>query len=183
MKLTQERLKELLHYDPETGIFTRLKTVSNASGAKKGNIAGCINTTDGYRYILIDGKRYNASRLAWFYMEGYLPEKDIDHGNRIRHDDRWKNLRHISHQCNMRNCKKRYTNTSGITGVYWAKKRQKWQAQIGISGKIIYLGIFISKLSAARARWQAEVKHGFPNCNTTSTAYQYLQSKGGILWR
>ena len=183
MKLTQARLKELLDYDPETGVFTRLKTVSNASGAKKSDIAGCINKTDGYRRIRIDGKDFLASRLAFLYMEGYFPEYDVDHKNRIRYDDRWCNLRHASRQCNLRNCSTRSDNKSRIVGISWLKRDQKWRASITISGKAFNLGHFISKLDAAKTRWEAEKKHNFPNCNTTSTAYQYLQSKGGISWR
>lgn len=171
-RLTQKRLKELLHYNPETGIFTRLKTVPGK--AKKDNIAGYIKK-DGYRAISIDHKRYYASRLAWLYMEGYFPENEIDHKNRIRHDDRWINLRHVSHQCNLRNCGISKNNKSGITGVFWYGPSQKWGARIMISGKDIFLGYFKGKTDAVRARWNAEVKHGFSGCNTTSMAYLYLR--------
>ena len=99
--LTQARLKELLHYDPSTGIFTRLKTVSN--NGKKGAIAGGVCKINGYRRIVVDYKTCIASLLAWLYMEGYWPEHEIDHINRIKHDDRWENLRHVTHQCNVRN--------------------------------------------------------------------------------
>lgn len=168
-KLTQSRLKELLHYDPEIGNFTW----------REGNqVAGYINKHIGYRLIGIDGKYYNASRLAWLYMEGYFPENDVDHKNRIRHDNRWENLLHASHQCNMRNCKKRITNKSGITGVSWLKRDQKWRAGITIFYKSLNLGHFTSKFDAAHARWEAEVKYDFPSCNTTSTAYQYLKNHG-----
>lgn len=173
-KITQERLKELLHYNPETGIFTRLKALS--SNAKKGDIAGGINSTTGYGQIRIDYKSYQASRLAWLYMEGYFPENQIDHINRIKHDDRWKNLRHVTNQCNSRNCNISKNNSSGITGIVWNKREHKWQARIMISGNQISLGYFKSKYDAARARWEAEVKHGFPSCNTTSTAFLYLQA-------
>lgn len=175
-KLTQARLRELLHYDPETGIFTRLKTASYNS--KKGDVVGSINL-DGYKIIRLAGRGCRTARLAFLYMEGYLPEHDVDHINRVRHDDRWCNLRHVSRQCNSRNCSISKNNKSGITGVCWCKRDQKWKADITISGRNIHLGYFILKLDAAKARWEAEVKHGFPGCNTTSTAYLYLQSKGG----
>jgi len=175
-KLTQKRLKELLHYEPEIGIFTRLTTVSNYK-AKKGDIAGCINKRDGYKRIVIDSKSYKSARLAWLYVEGYFPENDVDHKNRIRHDDRWENLRHVSRQCNIRNCGISKRNKSGIIGVDWDKDRRKWRSQINIFGKIFNLGRFKNKVDAVRARWRAEVKHGFPNCNSTSTAYLYLNNK------
>ena len=82
--LTQSRLKELLHYNPETGIFTWLVS---KKGVKIGNIAGSVNSI-GYRYISVDRILYKASRLAWLFIEGYFPENDVDHINRIRDDDR-----------------------------------------------------------------------------------------------
>lgn len=171
-QLTQERLKKLLRYDPVAGVFTWLKTTS--SGAIKGDIAGSING-NGYRTIGIAGKSYIASRLAWLYMEGYWPEHYMDHRNRTKYDDRWENLRHVSPQCNTRNSKTYNTNTSGITGVCWNKEHQAWQVYITVSEKRIHLGRFKSKLDAARTRWNAEVRHKFPNCNTTSSAYLYIQ--------
>jgi hypothetical protein len=168
-KLTQKRLKEVLHYDPETGMFTR-KT--NCGGAKIGDIAGCINDI-GYITISIDYKKQHAHRLAFLYMEGYLPEDDVDHINRIRNDNRWENLRHVSKSCNSRNLGISKHNKSGITGVYW--NGSKWCSQICIKNKTKALGTFENKTDAAQARWEAEVEYGFPNCNSTSTAYQYLQ--------
>lgn len=177
MKLTQAQLKEVLHYDPEAGVFTWMVP---GKGMGVGQNAGSINKFHKYRYIQLDGKNYLASRLAWLYMEGYFPEHQIDHKNRIRHDDRWKNLRHVSPQCNSRNCSISKNNKSGITGVCWQKTMNIWTAQIMISGKAKHLGCFNSKLDAARARWKAEIKYGFPACNTTSTAYLYLRGKHAI---
>lgn len=172
-ELTQKRLKELLHYDPLLGVFTRKISVR---GTAKGSTACNVCKTHGYRVTMIDGKKYRGARLAWLYMEGYFPENEIDHINRVKHDDRWKNLRHVSRQCNIRNLPTSKRNKSGIVGVSWNKGRQKWQARITVSGKNIFLGLFGNKTGAARARWNAEVKHGFPNCNTTSSAYLYLKS-------
>ena len=88
--LTQKRLKELLHYDPETGRFTHLL---NRSTNAKGGIAGSINKSDGYNRLYIDGKIYKGSRLAWLYVHGYFPENIVDHINKVRDDDRFINLR------------------------------------------------------------------------------------------
>lgn len=177
-KLTQERLKELLNYDPEAGVFVWLKTTSNR--VKVGRVAGNINKTTRYRYLRIDRKLYSASSLAFLYMEGYFPEHEVDHRNRNMSDDRWENLRHVSRQCNMRNKSVYKANKSGITGIFWNKRRQRWTAQIGISDKKVHLGTFKSIIDAAKVRWNAEVKYGFPDCNTTSSAYLYLQQKGAI---
>ena len=90
-KLTQERLKELMYYDPETGIFTwKVKRARNASAA---NIAG-TKDKDGYIIIHIDKKAHKSHRLAWLYMEGYLPYGiDIDHKDQDKQNNKWDNLR------------------------------------------------------------------------------------------
>ena len=118
MKLTQKRLKELLYYNLDTGIFTNRIDRSNV---KVGDIAGYINSK-GYRCIRVDCKIYRASRLAWLYMKGYFPEHEVDHEDRVRHNDRWKNLRHLTHSCNLKNRGVNSNNTSGITGVNWDKR-------------------------------------------------------------
>ena len=89
-KLTQKKLKKILKYNSETGVFTWLVS---KSGIKR-KLAGSIDR-EGYRRIGIEGKNYSASRLVWLYMEGYFPEYQIDHINRIKNDDRWENLRHV----------------------------------------------------------------------------------------
>lgn len=171
-KLTQEELKRVLNYDPDTGIFT-WKIKPNGR-VKAGSIAG-TNDKDGYLIIKINRRAYKAHRLAWLYMEGYFPEKLVDHKNRINNYNVWSNLRNVSHSCNSRNCKVLKNNKSGVTGVCWYKKMGKWHSQINTNGKVRHLGYYSDKTEAAKARWEAEKKYGFPNCNTTSSAYQYLQ--------
>lgn len=144
----------------------------------KRKTAGNIDK-EGYRRIKINGELYPVSRLAWFYMEGYWPEYQIDHINRVKDDNRWENLRHVSGLCNTRNASVAKNNRSGITGVHWCKKSSKWCAKIGVLWEMIGLGYFKSKTDAVYARWQAEVEYGFPECNTTSSAYLYLKSQGG----
>lgn len=176
MKLTQDRLKELLSYDPETGVF--IWNIAIGKRAKKGCIAGSLNKVTGYWQIGIDRKLYLAHRLVFLYMEGYLPEYDTDHINRERTNNKWVNLREASRTCNVRNSNISKKNKIGITGVGWHKRDNKWVAQIMIFKKQIFIGYFDNILDAAKARWQAEVKYGFPNCNTTSSAYMYLKENG-----
>lgn len=143
-ELTQERLKEVLHYDPETGVFTRRITTNGNS--KANSIAGSRHNK-GYRRIMVDGKVYQSHRLAFLYMTGIMPEF-VDHKNGIRDDNRWINLRTASATENMQNRKIHKNNTSGIPGVYWHKRRRMWHAHIKVNKKNLFLGCF-SDLSEA----------------------------------
>lgn len=136
--LTQERLKELLHYNPETGVFVWI--VSPRKGMQPG-IAGSATTT-GYRFVIINYKRWPSHRLAWLYMTGSFPEKELDHINLIRGDNRWKNLREASRSENMRNTARPSNNTSGVKGVHWHKPSKRWTARIKINGFKKHLGGF-----------------------------------------
>ncbi len=170
MKLTQERIKELFDYRSDGELLRRVRT-SNC--IKVGDVAGHLHK-NGYKQIKVDGKLYRNHRLVWFYHYGYFPEHSLDHINRIKDDNRIENLREVSQSCNLRNAKVLKNNLSGIKGVSWFSRNNKWRASINILNKNVHLGYFQTKLEAAEARWQAEVKYGFPNCNTTSTAYQYV---------
>jgi hypothetical protein len=142
-------LKELLGYDPEAGVFVWL--VSRGS-ALKGRRAGCVDDTNGYTLIRIDGEQYRAHRLAILWMTGEWPEDQTDHINGDRADNRWGNLREATNAQNQRNTNKlRSDNTSGLKGVCWDKAAGKWKAAININGQTIYLGLFLSTQDAARA--------------------------------
>ena len=95
IELTLYLLKKLLHYNPRTGIFT-WKISSKYSCVKIGDIAGCKNK-DGYIIIGIDGKNYQAHRLAWFYTYGVWPKDQLDHEDHIRHHNWIDNLREVTH--------------------------------------------------------------------------------------
>ena len=93
-------------------------------------------------------------------------------------NNRIENLREVSKQCNGRNCKVSRRNTSGVTGVSFAKERNKWFAQIYTPEKKYTIGYFDTLLDAVRARWKKEVELNWNGCNSTSSAYLYLQSIG-----
>lgn len=154
--LTQARLKEVLHYDPDTGKFTRL---ISSKPQYVGKLAGSLSGT-GHVQIRIDGPHYYGHRLAWLYMTGNWPI-EIDHKNRIRDDNRWKNLRQVSHAENCRNQENFSNNTSGHTGVHWFKRDQMWIARIQVEGKRKFLGKFDSKDEAIEARKEAEIKYNY----------------------
>lgn len=151
--LTQARLKEILSYDPETGLFTWL--LRKAKKTKIGGIAGGI---DGYGYVGIelDGKTYRAHRLAFLYVNGKFSKDDVDHINHIRSDNRFTNLREATTMENCRNRKMQSNNTSGFKGVNYNKQQGKWTANIRISKKLKHLGYFETKEAANLVRKKAE---------------------------
>jgi hypothetical protein len=144
--LTQEYLKSILSYDPETGLFIRL--ITSSSNAIKGDTAGYIH--DGYVNIKINGKAYKAHRLAWLYMTGEWPEDEIDHINGITHYNVWNNLREATHHQNCKNRKLNINNASGFKGVH--KEKNKWRASVNIDKIQVFIGLFNTPEEAYDAR-------------------------------
>lgn len=149
-EMTQERVKELLEYDPETGVFTW-------KAAKKGIYAGSkagYSNQEGYAVITIKRKPYYAHRLAFLYMEGRFPNKEVDHINRDAGDNRWVNLRHSNRRENLEN---KITNNDFI-GVYWHKGERRWKAVTSRAGRKRHaLGSFKTHIAACYARWIWEI--------------------------
>ncbi|AHM86581.1 HNH endonuclease [Klebsiella pneumoniae] len=146
--ITQELLRTLLEYDPQTGIF-RWK-IKASSSAHPGDIAGCIDG-QGYRVIRIYGKNRKAHRLAWLYVYGDEPEV-IDHIDRNRSNNAIENLRAVTFSQNSANRAAKSKNKSGFTGVYWNELGKKWQASIVANGRTHYVGLFATAQEAAKAR-------------------------------
>lgn len=169
--LTQDKLKEVLDYDPDTGIFKWKKYIS--SNASTGRIAG-NQLPVGYISIQVSGTRYYAHRLAFLYMEGYFPENQVDHINKNKCDNSWNNLREVSIQCNARNVGNHKDNTSGVKGVDFIKARNKWRARITNMGNSIHLGLFNSFKDAVIARYKAEQYLNWTGCDTNSPAFNYI---------
>lgn len=111
--LTQDRLKELFTYDPNTGYFTR--NIST-KGTNAGERAGTI-TVKGYISIGVDGKHYLAHRLAFLYMTGEWPKEHVDHKNEIKIDNTWENLRDCTRSENFKNTGARKNSKTGVKGV------------------------------------------------------------------
>lgn len=136
--LTHDRLLAVLHYDPSTGKFTwRVRT---SFRIMIGDEAGSM--TYGYIEIGIDGVRYMAHRLAWFYMTGEWPDRQIDHRDTIRSNTRWGNLRLATNGQNVCNSGIRKNNTSGFKGVSFSKAIGRWHARIMVEGELHLLGYF-----------------------------------------
>lgn len=174
--ITQERVRSLLHYNQDTGILTWKETRGSIHAGDRVR----HKSNRGYIQVRIDKKLYMAHRIIWLYVNGYMPENDIDHINRVRDDNRLCNLREVARVCNCRNSGMQCNNTSGIIGVSWFSRDKKWKVQIKADGKGRHIGYYDTKLEAAKARWEAEKHYKFPNCNTTSSAYEYLKKHGAI---
>lgn len=161
--LTLERLREVLHYDPETGIFTWL--VRKALWMKgAGNEVTCRGN-HGYIDVRVDGKRFLGHRLAWFYMTGKWPLGQIDHINGIRGDDRWKNLRDVSHSDNQQNRRlpARNNRSTGLLGVGFDKRYNKFRARIFYGGRCYGLGYY-DTAEEAHAAYVAAKRLHHPGC-------------------
>lgn len=156
-KLSHERLKSLLHYDPETGVFTWAVARKNGQ-LRAGTVAGSIKE-NGYVRLEVDQRTYFAHRLAWFYMTGSEPETFIDHIDNCRSNNAFSNLRLASKSENRWNETLRSTNTSGYKGVTWSKKSQKWQASIRVKGKSLHVGLFERAEDAFAAAQEARKLH------------------------
>ena len=126
--LDSARLRRIVSYDPETGVFTRA-----------GKVAGCRQSA-GYTHVRIEGERYLAHRLAWMYVTGEWPDGDIDHANGVRSDNRWVNLRLATRSQNNANMKVNGRNLSGLKGVKFDKRDGRFYAAITIDRKTRRLG-------------------------------------------
>ncbi|NHZ81829.1 HNH endonuclease [Massilia sp. CCM 8695] len=151
------RVRELLHYDPSTGAFTR--RVRTAQRHQVGDRADFIVTgggLKGYCRISFDSTRYLAHRLAWLYVHGRWPEFDIDHVNGIKNDNRIANLRDIPNALNRQNIRgPRADNAiSGILGV--TRHKKKWRSRIQINSRTVNLGCFDSAQDAKNAYLKAK---------------------------
>lgn len=166
--ITQQQLKELLHYCPETGVWTWL--VDRRGGIKKGAIAGSIMIKSGgkkYRRIKVMGAMIRAHRLAFLYMTGSFPEEEVDHEDGNGLNNCWSNIRAVTHADNAKNHRLRSCNKSGTAGVCWHKRYNKWQAVITVNMRKKALGYFTNKDDAVAARKKAEIEFGYhPNHGT-----------------
>lgn len=167
---SQEALKELFEYDPETGVliwkrrpqsmFSTLLSHNTWNTRYAGKAAFTHTTKDGYKDGCIQDVKAVAHRVIWKLVYGYEPD-EVDHINGIRDDNRLVNLRHVDSSDNKKNQRVRKDNKSGVVGVRWHNATRKWSAFIGSRGKKYHLGLFDDINDAIKTRRQAEADLGF----------------------
>jgi hypothetical protein len=150
--LTAVALREQLHYEPETGVFTRKVKTSNVF---VGDVAGSLNV-HGYIHIRVCGADCLAHRLAWLYVHGEWPKQQIDHINGIKTDNRIANLRDASPAMNTQNIKAaRVDSRSGVLGVQ--RHGRRWRARISLGdSRLTALGQFDTPEEAYAAYVEAK---------------------------
>jgi HNH endonuclease len=132
MLLSQEELRRVLHYDPQTGAWTKVKN---------GKRVGYIDQDSGYREISFRGKRYRSAKLAWFYVKGEWPDRIVDHKDNNKTNDVFSNFRLASKSQNAANAKLPKHSTTGLKGVC-KLKRGRYMASIMHNDRNYYLGRF-----------------------------------------
>lgn len=173
---SQEVLRQLLRYDPETGkLFWLHRDVSlfedgewnpahrkaaswNAKNAEKEALT--CRRPEGYFHGAIYGKIYVAHRVIWKIVYGDDPEF-VDHINGNTSDNRIANLRSVSKRENSLNQKWSGRGSSGVLGVNWHRRLGKWHAKIGVNGKTCHLGYYSNIEDATAARRAADHLYGF----------------------
>ena len=178
--LTQEYLKDILDYDPNTGVLTwkerpvsHFRSTSKRDRNHSRNIwnARYVKTIAGHKgrnangkiyiRVRINRKMYLAHRVIYVMVTGEWPRFEIDHKSGVGFDNSWENIADVTHYENMKNTILRDDNSYGITGVSWYRSSEKWRARIYAFREEKYLGYFDDFFEAVCARKSAELKYGF----------------------
>ena len=155
--ISQELLRSLFDYAPETGVLTWASD-AKSNRAKAGQEAGYISTHIGYRYVGIGKQMFLAHRLIWLLEYGHLP-KVVDHINRDKTDNRLANLRAADKRLNAYNSKVQSNNKSGYRGVSWDKTANKWVSTFHRNGRKTFIGLFDTADEAAAAYGAVYLSH------------------------
>ncbi len=161
--LDQDTLKQYVHYNPVTGVFTRLKNDCPGNPRWAHLIGKPITAVgkDGYLKIEIQGKEHRLHRLAWLYMTGSWPKRGVDHKNRVRSDNRWTNLREADQLQQIGNMSRRKTRSkSGVRGVHFSSTGKPWIAHLRVEGRNTHLGAF-DTIEEAKACYEKAARAKF----------------------
>lgn len=136
--ISHQRVRDLLDYDEETGVFTWRQRVGNvAAGTRAGSILSCNR-----RQLEVDGISIKTSRLAWFYVTGEWPSRNLDHKDCNSLNDAFQNLRECSQTQNQGNRRRPSNNSSGYKGVHYCNTNKTYLARVRFKGKCFCLGSF-----------------------------------------
>lgn len=171
-------MRSVLDYDPDTGILTWKEREANSKedkifnsrwANKRAGSCGACKKRPHYttRRLCFSRngkkKKFMEHRVIWcIYYGSDIPEgMQIDHVNGDSCDNRINNLRLVNNADNAKNQSIRYNSTSGVLGVNFSKREQRWKARIMVNRRAIYLGTFTNKEDAIEARKKAEIDYGF----------------------
>ena len=154
--LTAEFVRRLFDYNPETGWLTHKPRHGVVAGAR----AGYVNA--GYRSVKIHGKAYLEHRIIWLLVTGAWPEREVDHEDLDKTNNRWANLRPATRSQNVANGPVRSARKHGtMKGAFYNVRNGVWQSRIrGSGGKEIHLGTFATEADA-HAAYVAAAKEMF----------------------
>lgn len=156
--LLAARVRELLHYDPLTGIFTRrVRTAQRHQVGDRADFLIKSGHQAGYYRVSFDSKRYLAHRVAWLYVLGVWPSDDIDHRDTDRGNNRIDNLRDVGGQMNSENIRRPRAGKCGLLGVHAHQGR--WRARLQVNKRSIDLGCFDTQEEAHQAYVEGKRKH------------------------
>jgi hypothetical protein len=168
LKKNPEILHHLFGYNPEEGILywlprpqSMFKTYRTfkAWNSKNAGMPAYTAVNKGYHYGRTMGNTFMAHRVIWLLQTGKWPDSEVDHIDGDRSNNKWENLRLATHSQNNMNKSALSNNTSGVKGVFWNKRIQKWQSQIGLNGKRIHLGYYENIKDAAAAYASASLRY------------------------
>lgn len=171
-QLSQEMVKEIFDYNPITGeVFYRY-----SRGKRKAGTVVTNKDSEGYLRVGLGKKAYKLHRIIWLLVYGYMPEDYIDHINRNKSDNRLCNLREVSHTCNLRNSSVAINNTTGVKGVRYRSKDGVYVAQIKVKSQHKHLCWTKCLIEAVAHRLAAEQCLDWIDCDSSSSAYQFMQN-------
>lgn len=139
MRPTASLVRELLEYDPATGVLRW--RVFRGGSACAGSVAGTLDS-HGHRQLRVEGRLYMAHQIIWLHVTGEWPEHVIDHRDNDRDNNRFGNFRPATGAVNARNRLLNKNSTSGLKGAHFEKKAGRWRGQIRVNGKAKFLGYF-----------------------------------------
>ncbi len=155
-KELHRELRRVLKYSKRTGVFTwRVPIRQRGRVAQPGDPAGSV-THEGYIRIQFGKRRFFAHRLAWFYVHGEWPTACIDHKNGVRSDNRFSNLRDVSHATNMKNSHKPRGSNPYIGVTPYGRR---WRVYLNVGGKNKYLGSYPTPEEARDVYLAERAKH------------------------